>query len=91
MRDGFAYGWVHAEAGYGSWRCGGSGGLIRSRIFLNFFLFFQFLGFFLYFKMSDLGFDLRPEFIGGAAQFGEEASGLLSHLRQLLRPKKDKG
>src|SRR5271154_4269424 len=39
--------------------------------------------------MGNLGFDLRPELVGGAAQFGEKLSGLTSHLRQLLRPKEN--
>src|ERR1039458_7799391 len=40
-------------------------------------------------QARDLGFDLRLEFVGGAAQFGEKLSRLTSHLRQLLRPKKN--
>ena len=42
-------------------------------------------------KVGDLSFDLRLELVRGAAQFGEQASGLTSHLRQLLRPKKNEG
>jgi len=41
--------------------------------------------------MCDLGFDLRLELVGGAAELGEQPSGLTSHLRQLLRPEQNQG
>ncbi len=43
------------------------------------------------FQMGDLSFDLRFEFVGGAAQFGEQLSGLTGNLRQLLWPEYDQG
>ncbi len=42
-------------------------------------------------KVGDFCFDLRLEFIRGATKFSEQTSGLTSHLRQLLRSKKNKG
>src|SRR5437588_7602452 len=42
-------------------------------------------------QVRDLSFDLRSELVRGTAQFGEKASGLTSHLRQLLWPKKNEG
>jgi len=42
-------------------------------------------------EVSNLGFDLRLELVRSATKFGEQASGLTSHLRQLLRPKKNEG
>jgi hypothetical protein len=39
--------------------------------------------------VGDFGFDLRPELVRSPPEFGEELSRLTSHLRQLLRPKKN--
>jgi len=36
-------------------------------------------------------FNLRFEFVRGAAQFGEQTSGLSGDLRQLLRPENNQG
>jgi hypothetical protein len=41
--------------------------------------------------VGDFSFDLRPELVRGAPQLGKKASGLTSHLRQLLRPKENEG
>src|ERR1039458_3116877 len=40
-------------------------------------------------QVGDLGFDLRLELVGGAPELGKKLSSLTSHLRQLLRPKKN--
>src|SRR6266852_4074052 len=42
-------------------------------------------------QVRDLSFDLRSELVRGTAQLGEKTSGLTSHLRQLLWPKKNEG
>src|ERR1700692_4679762 len=46
---------------------------------------------FLDFQMGNFSFDLRLEFIRGAAKFGKKTPGLASHFRQLLGAKYDQG
>src|SRR5258708_7764862 len=76
MRSRFACRGVQTQAGYSSLRrWSGRRGRLR---LCNL-------------QMRDLSFDLRSELVRGAAQFGEKASGLTSHLRQLLWPKKNEG
>ena len=41
--------------------------------------------------MGNFSFDLRLEFIRGAAKFGKQAPGLASHFRQLLGAKYNQG
>ncbi len=74
MLDGFLCGRVHAQTGHSPFRRR-TGRENRLRL-LNL-------------QVGDLGFDLRPEFVRGAAQFREKLSRLTSHLRQLLRPKEN--
>src|SRR5258708_8512131 len=67
---------VQTQTGYGSLRrCSGRRGRLR---LCNL-------------QGRDLSFDLRSELVRGTAQFGEKTSGLTSHLRQLLWPKKNEG